>query len=40
MQGGNFHLKKDSPALKLGFKQIPLEKIGLRTDRYRLKTQK
>lgn len=40
IQGGNFHLKKDSPALKLGFKQIPLEKIGLRTDRYRLKTQK
>jgi hypothetical protein len=40
LQGGNFRLKKDSPALKLGFKQIPLEKIGLRIDRYRLKTQK
>lgn len=27
--GGRFSLRKDSPALKLGFKPIPLEKIGL-----------
>lgn len=26
--GGNFQLRKDSPAIKLGFKPIPLEKIG------------
>jgi hypothetical protein len=26
---GNFQLKDDSPALKLGFQRIPLEKIGL-----------
>ena len=25
---GDFHLKPDSPALKLGFKPIPLESIG------------
>jgi hypothetical protein len=26
---GNFQLKRDSPAWKLGFKRIPIEKIGL-----------
>jgi len=31
----NFRLKDDSPALKLGFKQIPIEKIGLFADEYR-----
>jgi hypothetical protein len=29
---GDFHLKPDSPALKLGFKPIPIEKIGLQKD--------
>lgn len=29
---GDFHLRKDSPAFKLGFKPIPLEKIGLYRD--------
>jgi hypothetical protein len=29
---GKFALRKDSPALKLGFKPIPLEKIGLHAD--------
>ncbi len=32
---GNFQLKDDSPAYKLGFKQIPMEKIGLYKDEYR-----
>lgn len=31
----DFHLKVDSPALKLGFKPIPLEKIGLTKDDHR-----
>ena len=31
----NFNLKKDSPAFKLGFKSLPLEKIGLFKDKYR-----
>jgi hypothetical protein len=31
----DFHLKPNSPALKLGFKPIPLEKIGLIKDEYR-----
>jgi hypothetical protein len=31
----DFHLKPDSPALKLGFKPIPIEKIGLLKDDYR-----
>ena len=32
---GNFQLKDDSPAYELGFKRIPLHKIGLHTDKYR-----
>ncbi len=32
---GNFLLKKDSPAFKLGFRQIPVEKIGLYKDDHR-----
>lgn len=31
----DFRLKNDSPAFKQGFRAIPLEKIGLRTDEYR-----
>ncbi len=31
----NFRLKDESPALKLGFKQIPLDKIGLYEDEAR-----
>jgi hypothetical protein len=31
----NFQLKDDSPAYKLGFKRIPIEKIGLYIDEYR-----
>jgi len=33
---GNFQLKDDSPVLKLGFKKIPVEQIGLQKDEYRL----
>lgn len=33
--GENFQLKDDSPAYDLGFKRIPLEKIGLHRDKYR-----
>jgi hypothetical protein len=32
---GDFHLLPDSPALKFGFKPIPLEEIGLRNDEFR-----
>ena len=31
----DFNLKKSSPAYDLGFKEIPIEKIGLYTDKYR-----
>lgn len=31
----NFQLREDSPAYKLGFKRIPMEKIGLYSDQYR-----
>jgi len=31
----NFQLKDDSPAYKLGFKRIPIEKMGLYVDEYR-----
>ena len=31
----SFELRKDSPAWKLGFKRIPVEKIGLYKDEYR-----
>jgi hypothetical protein len=32
---GDFRLKPDAPALKMGFRPIPLEKIGLYKDEYR-----
>ena len=32
---GDFRLRKDSPALKRGFKPIPFDKIGLVPDEYR-----
>ena len=32
---GNFQLRDDSPAYKLGFQKIPAEKIGLYKDEYR-----
>jgi hypothetical protein len=35
VQGKDFHLRKDSPAGKLGFQAIPIEKIGLYVDEYR-----
>jgi len=31
----NFQLKDDSPAYKLGFQKLPIEKIGLYQDKYR-----
>jgi len=31
----NFQLREDSPAYKLGFKRIPMEKIGPYSDEYR-----
>ena len=31
----DYHLKPDSPVLKLGFKPIPLKRIGLYADEYR-----
>ena len=34
-ENGNYQLRKDSPAWKLGFQPIPLEKIGLQNDEYR-----
>ena len=33
----NFQLRDDSPAYKLGFKRIPVERIGLYMDEYRTK---
>ena len=35
LENKNFQLKEDSPAYKLGFKRIPVEKIGLYIDEYR-----
>ena len=35
-ENGNFQLRDDSPAFKLGFKRIPMEKIGLMKDEYRM----
>ena len=35
LKKGDFRLKPDSPAFKLGFKQIPVEQIGLYKDEYR-----
>ena len=34
-QAGNFQLREDSPAWKLGFQKIPVEKIGLYEDECR-----
>lgn len=34
----NFQIKDDSPVYKLGFKRIPMEKIGLYKDEYRKST--
>lgn len=31
----NFQLKDDSPAFKVGFKRIPIDKIGLYKDGFR-----
>ena len=31
-QKDDFRLKHESPAFKLGFKAIPMEKIGIRKD--------
>ena len=33
---GDFRLRADSPAFALGFREIPVEKIGLYDDAYRL----
>ena len=33
----DFRLKPESPALKLGFKQIPIDRIGLYDDEYRMR---
>ncbi len=35
VKNGNFQLRDDSPAWKLGFKKIPFDKIGLYLDEYR-----
>ena len=32
----NFQLREDLPAYKLGFKRIPIEKIGLYKDQYHI----
>ncbi|MFN4180738.1 MAG: hypothetical protein ACK4I8_10525, partial [Armatimonadota bacterium] len=34
---GNYRLKPNSPAVKIGFKPIPLERIGLYRDEWRTK---
>jgi len=34
-KAGNFQLKDDSFALRMGFERIPLDKIGLRVDEFR-----
>jgi len=36
VENGDFRLMENSPAFKLGFKRIPIEKIGLFTDEYRV----
>lgn len=33
--GGDLRLRPASPALKMGFKPIPMQEIGLRKDEYR-----
>ena len=35
LEGEDFRLKDDSPAFRLGFKRIPIEKIGLIQDEWR-----
>ncbi|MCI0493613.1 right-handed parallel beta-helix repeat-containing protein, partial [candidate division KSB1 bacterium] len=35
IEQGDFRLKSNSPAFKIGFKKIPIEKIGLFVDEYR-----
>jgi len=40
VQEEDFHLKKNSLAYELGFKKIPIEKIGLYSDEYRKSLQK
>ena len=40
LAGGDFRLKKDSPVWKLGFKPIPVDKIGLYKDEYRKTAEK
>jgi len=37
VENENFQLRENSPAYKLGFKRIPIEKIGLYKDQYRNK---
>jgi hypothetical protein len=37
---GKFQLNDNSPAYELGFKKIPIEKIGLYSDEYRKSLQK
>lgn len=37
LAGENFQLRPDSPAFRLGFKRIPIEKIGLMEDEFRRK---
>jgi hypothetical protein len=34
-KAGDFQLRDDSFALKMGFERIPLDKIGLRVDEFR-----
>ena len=35
LENEDFRLRENSPAWKLGFKRIPVEKIGLFKDKYR-----
>lgn len=37
--GGDYRLKEDSPALKLGFQPIPFQRLGLIGDEYRPRPQ-
>jgi hypothetical protein len=37
LKNANFQIKDNSPVFKLGFKKIPIEKIGLYIDEYRKK---
>ncbi len=40
VKNGDYRLVKDSPAWKLGFKPIPVDKIGLYKDEFRTTIQK